>query len=110
LCCCKNKLAQKERHLTRFKHEVERPATCSLFVSGCDHKEMAVLGEAVNVPLLVSTAKTHRVGENHQMAEDAEELGQIQEQREGDFIYSPLQCTHSAGVDELSYILLLLFI
>lgn len=33
--------------------------------------------------LLLHTAKAHRGGEDGQMAEDAEELGQIQEQREG---------------------------
>lgn len=33
--------------------------------------------------VVVPTAKTHRGGENQQVAEDAEELGQIQEQRQG---------------------------
>lgn len=34
--------------------------------------------------VFIPTAKTHRGGENQQVAEDAEELGQIQEQRQGE--------------------------
>lgn len=36
---------------------------------------MQLQGKLINVFILVSAAKTHRGGEDHQMAEDAEELG-----------------------------------
>lgn len=39
-----------------------------------------LLEEVIHVSLFFSTAKAHRGGADHQMAEDAEELGQIQEQ------------------------------
>lgn len=39
--------------------------------------------------VFIPTAKTHRGGENQQVAEDAEELGQIQEQRQGSHLHPP---------------------
>lgn len=42
--------------------------------SKCPHEKR------FHMSIFISTAKTHRGGENQQVAEDAEELGQIQEQ------------------------------
>lgn len=42
---------------------------------GSQWTRVQLQGELINVFILVSAAKTHRGGEDHQMAEDAEELG-----------------------------------
>lgn len=48
-----------------------------LFSSHCGSQwtQVQLQEKLINVFILVSAAKTHRGGEDHQMAEDAEELG-----------------------------------
>lgn len=42
---------------------------------GSQWTRVQLQGKLINVFILVSAAKTHGGGEDHQMAEDAEELG-----------------------------------
>lgn len=63
--------------------------TVEMFPSdgNADAAENLTRQEVIHMSLLVfHAAKTHGGGEDHQVAEDAEELGQIQEQWEGVFI------------------------
>ena len=64
----------------RFPLDGERPTDRKLITLTCH--------------FLFSTAKTHGGGENQQMAEDDEELGQVQEQWQGDFTETVLSLYH----------------